>query len=201
MTAVAVVTDVLLEIEAMAQALDALDRTARRGPTPYANPEIAAEIAVRRRRLLFELEAAGLLAPSDPGMRARLISSGLATLIGYHDAARAMRRYLASPARAHVIGASPPGGLLDAAISLDLFRAPTSYVAEGDSPEEWLARCEAASRASPPSRPPDGSSRRSRASCTSCGTAWRRAPPRSSGARSATGTPSSTRQPLLPSRS
>lgn len=135
--------ELLAEFEEKAGGLETIDQNARRLPEPYADQRLDAYIAGRRRMLLFELDVAGVLAASGAReMRARLVSLGLPNLVTYHDAAMAMHRYLGSPARERLVGTPPPTNILECAVSLDWFRVPSGYVAEGCSPEEWLALCE-----------------------------------------------------------
>jgi hypothetical protein len=96
--------------------------------------------SARRERLLIELDVAGVLAD---GARAHLVERDLGPLVAYHDAAVALRRYLASAARVRLVKTVPPVAVLEAAVSLDWFRVPSGYVAPGVEPDAWLALCEA----------------------------------------------------------
>jgi hypothetical protein len=123
--------------------MDKLDRGARRLPEPYEDERLDAQIAAKRRMLLFELDVAGVLAVAGASeMRARLVAMGLENAVAYHDAAMAMHRYLGSPARERLVGRPVPADILECDVSLDWFRLPTRYVPEGISPAEWLALCE-----------------------------------------------------------
>lgn len=55
----------LRELEAMAVGLDELDARARAGDEPYADRELHAQVEAKRRRVLLELEVAGVLAPAN----------------------------------------------------------------------------------------------------------------------------------------
>jgi len=131
--------DLLADLDDRAAALDELDRAARRGPTPYTDEMLAAQIAATRRTLLFELDVAGVL---SEGIREQLVDLGLSELIAYHDAAMAMHRYFASPVRARIVGSPPPESVVEGHVSLDWFRTPSGYVPALDSPADWLAVCE-----------------------------------------------------------
>lgn len=137
--------DVLLELEGAAALLDQLDPEDTLRPNPPDEARDALTSA-RRRTILLGLRTAGLLG-ADPteraALRRRLVATQRPTLLGYLDAATALRAYASSAERD---AALPPFGddLLQSAISLDWFRkGPPTGPAEL-SPARWLARCEAA---------------------------------------------------------
>jgi hypothetical protein len=135
--------DVLRDIETLAAQVDALDVAARQGERLYADVERSAAAAARRHRLFLELEVAGLLEPALAGeARAALSRLGLALTLGYHDAARAMARYLASPERAARFPGEPVPTVTAARVSLDWFRTSSGYCPDGVTAFEWLALCE-----------------------------------------------------------
>jgi len=117
------------ELELSAQELDVLTLKA-------ATPQAVAQQHLRRRMLLADLAAAGLLAEPVPvGWRTTLSRLNCPALIGYLDAAAALSAYAKSDAR-RASGLSGP-----ARVSLDWFRL-ASPVAPGQDPHEWLARWE-----------------------------------------------------------
>lgn len=135
--------DVLCDIETLAGQVDDLDAAARESQEPYASVERSAAAAARRHRLFLELEVAGLLEPALAGeARAALSRLGLTRALGYHDAAQALARYLASPARAHRFPGEQVPSVTAARVSLDWFRTPSGYRPDGVTEEEWLALCE-----------------------------------------------------------
>lgn len=103
--------------------------------------EVAATLYARRQRLLIELDTCGVL-DGEAATRAELVAHGLARLVEYHDAATALRRYLASPERAALVDTTPPARLLDARISLDWFRRPGVDRGRPLPPHVFLAHCE-----------------------------------------------------------
>jgi hypothetical protein len=136
---------VLVELEGAAALLDQLDPedTLRAGPPGEA---LDALTAARRRTILLGLRTAGLLG-ADPeeraALRRRLVAMQLPTLLGYLDAASALRAYATSEERAALL---PPASddLLRSAVSLDWFRKGSPAGPAGLSPARWLAQCEAA---------------------------------------------------------
>jgi hypothetical protein len=135
--------DTLHDIEILAGQVDDLDAAARESEEPYASVERSAAVAARRHRLFLELEVAGLLEPALAGeARAALSRLGLPRALGYHDAAQAMARYLASPTRARRFPGEPVPSVTAARVSLDWFRTPSGYRPDGVTEEEWLALCE-----------------------------------------------------------
>lgn len=152
------VDDTLRDLEAVAVEVDELDLAAREGDAPYGNVERSAAAAARRHRLFLELEVAGLLQPSlADEVRAALSRLGLTRTLGYHDAAQALARYLASPERAARFPGEPVPAITAARVSLDWFRTPSGYRPDGVTEHEWLALCEE-NFVSPP--PPSSSGRR-----------------------------------------
>ncbi|MCE9579511.1 MAG: hypothetical protein K8W52_40695 [Deltaproteobacteria bacterium] len=114
--------EILRSAEALAREVDALD-TADADELPE---EIAATLSARRQRLLIDLDACGVF-DGLASTREELVRHGLESLVGYHDAATALGRYLASPERAALVpGVPPPRKLLDSMFSLDWFRRPGS---------------------------------------------------------------------------
>lgn len=135
--------DMLRDIEALAGQVEDLDAAARQGERPYTDVERSAATAARRHRLFLELEVAGLLEPALAGEgRAALFRLGLTRTLGYHDAAQALARYLASPERAARFPGEPVPGVIAARVSLDWFRTPSGYRPDGVIEHEWLALCE-----------------------------------------------------------
>jgi len=135
--------DTLRDIETRAGQVDDLDAAARQGQEPYADVERSAAAAARRYRLFLELEVAGLLEPALAGeARAALSRLGLARALGYHDAAQALARYLASSERAARFPTEPVPRVTAARVSLDWFRTPSGYRPDGVTEHEWLALCE-----------------------------------------------------------
>jgi hypothetical protein len=133
----------MAEIDDMASALDVAQAAAR-------TPDQRADVSVKRRVLLEELEAHGLLDEArQHEKRAWLESWRMPTLRDYVDAAIALRRYYASEARATYKLPAPPARLLDGAVSLDWFRrsGPTP---EASTPDTWLAFCELVLHENPP---------------------------------------------------
>jgi hypothetical protein len=135
--------NLLHEIEQMADAVDLLDAQARVGGEPYADESLDAKLVAKRSRLLLELEVAGVLEPALAGTRAKLVSLRLPQLLGYHDAAREMTRYFASPCRARLVKTPVPDRINDARVSLDWFRKSNGYTPAGIDALDWLALCEA----------------------------------------------------------
>lgn len=140
--------ELLRELENAAALLDQLDpEDTLRSDLP--SEELDALTAARRRTVLTSLELAGFFtAEADtPALRDRLTRDGLWTLLGYLDAAAALRRYLASAARARLVREPPPPSLLLAAVSLDYFRKPSppgpAETSSEVTADEWLALCEA----------------------------------------------------------
>jgi hypothetical protein len=106
-------------------------------------------IAVRRRVLLDMLDAQGVLDEARaPEKRAFLEGFRLPALRDYLDAATALRAYHRSPARAALDLGPPPPRVLEGAVSLDWFRAP-SPPPPGVSAQTWLAITERALRDAP----------------------------------------------------
>lgn len=124
----------LVDLEATALALDQLADAGDGSATESA----------RRRALLVELEAAGLLDGELAGeKRAWLRHWQLPVLAGYLDAAVQAWRYYRSPERAEATeGAATPPSLLGATISIDWFRlhdhTPLHW-----SKHAWIASIEA----------------------------------------------------------
>ncbi len=136
--------ELLRELENAAALLDQLDpEDTLRSDLP--SEELDALTAARRRTVLTSLELAGFFAAEadTPALRDRLTRDGLWTLLGYLDAAAALRRYLASAARARLVHEPPPRSLLLAAVSLDYFRKASPPGPPEVNAEEWLALCEA----------------------------------------------------------
>jgi hypothetical protein len=116
----------LRDLEQQARDLDALTLTA-------GDPVTSARAHVRRRLLLAELAALGLLAdPVPAGRPAELSRLGCATLLGYLDAAATRTAYQSSAAR-RTVGLSGP-----ARVCLDWFRL-ASPTGPGYAPDAWLA--------------------------------------------------------------
>ncbi|HUQ06684.1 MAG TPA: hypothetical protein VM261_29475 [Kofleriaceae bacterium] len=133
----------MADINDMASVLDAAQAAAR-------TPDQRADVTVKRRVLLEEMEAHGLLDEArQHEKRAWLESWRMPTLRDYVDAAIALRRYYASAARATYTLPPPPARLLDGAVSLDWFRRPGA-TPEGATPDTWLAFCEQVLRENPP---------------------------------------------------
>jgi hypothetical protein len=132
----------LREMEQMADTVDLLDAQARVGGEPYADQELDAKLVAKRGRLLLELEVGGVLAPELAGTRATLVALRLPRLLSYHDAAREMTRYFASPGRARLVRTPVPKRINDARVSLDWFRNSNDYTPAGIDPLDWLALCE-----------------------------------------------------------
>jgi hypothetical protein len=121
---------------------EALTRTERLAVELDAAPGDGAQ---KRRILLGELEWYGLLDETRAAeRRAQLEVWGLSTLLGYLDAAAALRAYHASAERASCDGLDPPAErLLDANVSLDWFRKRVATPPDM-TPDGWLAFCEQA---------------------------------------------------------
>lgn len=135
--------DILRDIETLAEQVDDLDAAARQGERLYASVERSAAAAAKRHRLFIELEVAGLLEPTlAVHARAALSRLGLTRALGYHDAARALSVYLASPERASRFPGDPVPRVTAAYVSLDWFRTPSGYRPDGVTEHEWLALCE-----------------------------------------------------------
>lgn len=135
--------DTLRDIEVLAAQVDDLDAAARQGEEPYANVERSAAAAARRHRLFLEFEVAGLLEPALAGEAGTALARlGLTRALGYHDAAHALARYLASPERAARFPAGPLPSVTAARVSLDWFRTPSGYRPDGVDEHAWLALCE-----------------------------------------------------------
>lgn len=100
--------------------------------------ECAAEESVKRRFLLLDMEAAGLLGP-DAEVAARLKTFPL--LLEYHLAAVEAALYLASDDRQRYLPDARSQPVLGSPVSLDWFRLPGEMPA-GFRPFEWLAFCE-----------------------------------------------------------
>jgi hypothetical protein len=133
----------MAEIDDLASALDVAHAAAR-------TPDQRADVTVKRRVLLEELEAHGLLDEArQHEKRAWLESWRMPTLRDYVDAAIALRRYYASEARSTYTLPAPPARLLDGAVSLDWFRRP-GPVPEASTPDTWLAFCEVVLHENPP---------------------------------------------------
>jgi hypothetical protein len=125
----------LADTEQLAIALDALAAAA-------TTAEQLADVAVRRRVLLDELEASGILdAERAADKRSYLERWKLVTLVGYLDAAGQLSAYYAGTLRAGYQVPAPPTRLLDGHVSLDWFRARVATPA-GATPDGWLAFCE-----------------------------------------------------------
>lgn len=136
--------DVLLrEIEQMADAVDLLDAQARVGDEPYFDEALDAPLVAKRGRLLLELEVARVLDPSLSDTRSKLVELRLPRLLGYHDAACQLTKYIAAPGRARLVKKPPPERLNDLRVSLDWFRQSNDYVPAGVDAMDWLALCEA----------------------------------------------------------
>lgn len=109
----------LYPLEREAEALDALVARER-------TVEHVAEEAVKRRSLLFGLEASGILTEDFfETKRAALRAWGLPILESYLEAAELLNRYLRSRERVSAFGSVGPTRALDAAVSLDYFRTPS----------------------------------------------------------------------------
>ncbi|MFP2929654.1 hypothetical protein ACLESO_31540 [Pyxidicoccus sp. 3LG] len=125
------------DLEQRAVALDAL--TLEQPGTP----EQAVDASVKRRFLLLDLDAAGVL--TDEGadtLRGQLEAWGLSTLLGYQRAAGELLRYLRAPGRQRYIkNDTRPARVLGARVSVDWFRlgVPTPPPFE---PVNWLGFCE-----------------------------------------------------------
>lgn len=132
----------LREIEAMAEAVDALDVRAREGDEPYADEALDATLVAKRSRLLLELEVAEVLADSA-GTRATLVALDLPRVLAYHDAARELTRYFSWPTRARLVKTPAPERVNDSRVSLEWFMLPTGYTPHGIDALDWLALCEA----------------------------------------------------------
>jgi len=131
------------DLDDMAVALDAAQSTAR-------SADERADVTVKRRVLLEEMEAQGLLDEArQHEKRAWLECWRMPTLRDYVGAAIALRRYFASTARATYGLPAPPARLLDGAVSLDWFRRP-GPTPDGATPETWLAFCEQVLHENPP---------------------------------------------------
>lgn len=126
-----------VELEQRAVALDAL---ARKDPK---TPEEAVDESVKRRFLLLDLDAAGVLTDERAEeLRMHLEAWVLPTLLGYQRAAMALLDYLRAPGRKRYIkNESGPARVLGARVSVDWFRlgVPTPSLFE---PVNWLGFCE-----------------------------------------------------------
>ena len=139
--------ELLRSLEDDAAVLDQLDPedTLRAGLPPE---QVDALTAARRRTVLLGLRVAGLLqastdAADNAALRQRLQAAGLLTLLGYLDAAAALRAYLGSDARARFFrDQAPPQDLLQSDVSLDWFRKASPPPPPGVTAHEWLALCE-----------------------------------------------------------
>jgi hypothetical protein len=118
------------ELERRAHEVDRLELT--------GTAEGVARAAIKRRLLLDDLEAAGILAPGAGRLWSeRLDREGRERLVGYLWAGERMNAYRASEQRARLVGDR------GAEVSLDWFRLG-SPVPEGADPLAWTARWEAA---------------------------------------------------------
>ncbi len=126
---------ILQDLEERAVALDALAQ----GPKTV---ETAATAAAKRRFLLVELAAAGLLSDAHSQQKLSWLKIwNLPTLSGYYDAALELLSYFRSPERQHYIpgvGAEP---ILGARVSVDWFRLGVPTPGEYH-PYMWLGYCE-----------------------------------------------------------
>ncbi|HVK68566.1 MAG TPA: hypothetical protein VM694_29105 [Polyangium sp.] len=129
--------DEVVELERSAMELDDVARKV--GKT---DAEAGCESAGRS-QLFVSLDVYGFLSTDGYAEKhAWLEAHGLATLLGYHDAAEALRRYLRDPERKQSIPeATEDEEVVGAWVSADWFRlgVPTP---PGMSPVSWLARCE-----------------------------------------------------------
>jgi hypothetical protein len=132
---------ILRELETMAIELDALDEVARAGGDTYEDAELEARWSARRRRLLIELEVAGLFERSLT-REARDAVAQLPALRAFHDAAMQLHAYLDSRERADVVRKPRPQSLLDSDVSIDWFRVPVGVVPDGMAAWTWLALVE-----------------------------------------------------------
>lgn len=103
------------------------------------------QVAVKRRMLLAELEAYGILTGPMGHHRERwLVQWQLPTLLGYQRAAIAIGEYWSSGPRRLRIGPPPNvGSVVGASVSVDYFRTPSEAPPSWD-PNDWLAFCERA---------------------------------------------------------
>jgi hypothetical protein len=125
----------LLRLEEQAAALEEAVSTPR-------TPESAATEAARRRFLLIELDAHGLLHEAGASDKLRWLAAwGLDLLRGYFEAALAVHAYFRSEERRRHVPNAADEPVLGSHVSLDWFRRP-SPPPEGVEPNDWLGFCE-----------------------------------------------------------
>jgi hypothetical protein len=116
----------LADLEAKARLVDTLEAELAAHPDrdkPGAVIELAATISAKRRFLLIDLWANGLLVPASFDAKARALDAwGFTTLSGYLTAARDFAAYMESPERKKMTGGYPIFPVLGAALSIDWFR-------------------------------------------------------------------------------
>jgi hypothetical protein len=93
-----------------------MDAQARVGGEPYADAQLDAILVVKRKRVLLELEVAGVLS-NDSTARARLMALRLPRLLAYHDAAQQMSQYLSWSGRARLVKTPAPSKLVEGRVS------------------------------------------------------------------------------------
>ncbi|MCG8419054.1 MAG: hypothetical protein MJE77_14050 [Proteobacteria bacterium] len=132
--------EILRDLEKRAAELDALVREAAQ--TDTQNEETRAAISAKRRFLLLDLAAAGLLHEAhETDKRLWLTTWQLPVLLDYFEAALKLRSYFASVDRRAYIENVGVESILGARVSIDWFRLPHP-VPEGFRPEQWLGACE-----------------------------------------------------------
>jgi hypothetical protein len=109
-------------------------------------PATLAEESARRRVLLLDLEAYGLLEPENAVRKQTWLGRwSLPLLSDYRRAADLLRRYLASAERARRVKAGGASSLIGAPVSVDWFRLRPDDPGD-DTSFAWLAELEAAAR-------------------------------------------------------
>jgi hypothetical protein len=126
-----------VELEQRAVALDALMRKEPK------TPDEAVDESVKRRLLLLDLDAAGVLTDERAeDLRMHLEAWVLPTLLGYQRAAGELLNYLRAPGRQRYIkGESGPARVLGARVSVDWFRLGQPTPSQFDA-VNWLGFCE-----------------------------------------------------------
>lgn len=136
----------LRELEQRAARWDALREATPLVPLAPGQEVAAAELLVRRRQLLAELEEHGLFTDAFGTVKMQALRRwGLPVLAGYAESAWRLFQYLRSPERDRWALPAPSKRLLEDRVSVDWFRLPHEGV-NGPEPFATLAFCEDALR-------------------------------------------------------